>query len=204
MTRPAAQRPVMIGVTGTHSTGKSTFLTRLASILRHDHRTVASVASLGEQARRLGLPTLVDHTTTSTLWIITRGISEEVQAGLHADVVLVDRPVPDALAYYHAAHHFRGHRPSPADLRYLTDIVRGHSPRYDVLLRTTLDPTIPIGINKPRDTNAAFRELVDQHIGHVLAEFDLPHVLLPADGHDQALARVLDLVRTEEPANPPR
>jgi hypothetical protein len=92
---------------GTHSTGKSTFLARLAHVLRREGIEVATVADLAEQAHRTGLPILHAHNYTSTLWIITRGISEELAAWPHADVLLVDRPVPNALGYSFAALAYR-------------------------------------------------------------------------------------------------
>ena len=187
-------RPVTVGVTGTHSTGKSTFLARLAHELRLRHIEVATVADLGEKAKKMGIPILFNHTWASTLWIITRGISDEVEAWLHADVVLIDRPVPDALGYYHAALEHRGQRAQPNELAQLKALVRDHSRRYDLVFRTTLDPSIPVGDNKTRDDNATFRRLADHHIAHVLDELNLPHESLPADGHDHALDRAIDLV----------
>ncbi len=187
-------RPVVVGVTGTHSTGKSTFLARLAHELRIQKLEVCTVADLGEEAKRMGMPILFNHTWASTLWIITRGISNELEAWLHADVVLVDRPVPDALGYYLAALNHRDQRAQPHELNHLKMLVRDHSRRYDLLLRTTLDPSIPIGDNKVRDDNAAFRRLADEHIRLVLDELNLQHEQLPADGHDDALTRAIDLI----------
>jgi nicotinamide riboside kinase len=187
-------RPVMVGVTGTHSTGKSTFLARLAHELRLRQVEVSTVADLGEEAKRMGMPILFNHTWASTLWFITRGISNELEAWLHADVVLVDRPVPDALGYYHAALEHRGQRARPDELGQLKALVRDHSYRYDLILRTTLDPAIPVGHDKVRDDNAGFRALADEHILLVLNDLNLPHKALPADGHDQALEQAIELV----------
>ncbi|MBM7776000.1 hypothetical protein JOD54_006204 [Actinokineospora baliensis] len=185
------ERPVTVAVLGTHSTGKSTFLARLAHELRRQDIQVATVADLGEQAQRIGLPILFNHTYASTLWIITRGISNELEAWLHADVVLVDRAVPDALGYYRAALAYRHERPDPAALSSLESLVEAHSLHYDLMLRTTLDPEIPIGDNKERDSNSDFRVLADHYVNRVLHEMRLPHELLPADGHDHALARTV-------------
>jgi hypothetical protein len=187
-------KPLMIGVLGTHSTGKSTFLARLAHDLRRRHIQVATVADLGEQAQRIGLPILHNHTWASTLWFATRGISYELEAWLHGDVVLVDRPVPDALGYYLAALEYRGERPDPSTLAYLESLVRGHSVHYNLLFRTTLDPSIPLGANKERDEDSEFRSLADHFVGRVLDELDLAHELLPADEHDQALFQAIDFV----------
>lgn len=188
------ERPVTIAVLGTHSTGKSTFLARLAHDLRRQHIEVATVADLGEQAQRMGLPILFNHTWASTLWIITRGISNELEAWLHADVVLVDRAVPDALGYYRAAMEYRNEPADSAEQTYLETLVRGHSSRYDLIFRTTLDTSIPLGDNKTRDTDSRFRELADRHVKQVVTELDLPHEILPADGHDRALANATDFI----------
>jgi nicotinamide riboside kinase len=187
-------RPVTIGVTGTHSTGKSTFLARLAHELRLRAVEVATVADLGEKAKKMGIPILFNHTWASTLWIITRGISDELEAWLHADVVLVDRPVPDALGYYHAALEHRGQSAQPAELAQLNALVRDHSRRYDLVFRTTLNASLPLGDNKQRDSNARFRTLADHHIAQVLNDLDLLYEPLPADGHNNALDRAIDLV----------
>ncbi|MFC6091570.1 AAA family ATPase [Saccharothrix sp. BKS2] len=188
------EKPVVVAVTGTHSTGKSTFLARLAHELRRVQVQVSTVADLGEQAQRIGLPILRNHTWLSTEWIITKGISDELGAWVHADVVLVDRPVSDALGYYRAALAHRGDRAEPRVMARLERIVRDHSVFYDLLLRTTLDPDIPLGCDKPRDADAEFRSLADHHVAEVLHDLDLPHRLLPADGHDQALEDSLGLV----------
>ena len=188
------ERPVVVAVTGTHSTGKSTFLARLAHELRRKKVTVATVADLGEQAQRIGLPILGSHTSASTLWIMTRGISNEIEAWVHSDVILVDRPVPDALAYYRAALEYRNEVPDPAVMLQLESLALGHAGRYDLLFRTTLDPSIPLGDNKNRDTDAVFRRLADRHVADVLAELGLVHEVLPVDGHDQALALAISVV----------
>ncbi|GAA3040642.1 hypothetical protein Aglo01_30970 [Actinokineospora globicatena] len=185
------ERPIMIGVLGTHSTGKSTFLARLAHELRLHDIQVATVADLGEQAQRIGLPILFNHTYASTLWFITRGISNELEAWLHADIVLVDRAAPDALGYYRAALAYRDEQPDPVAVAALESMVRSHSEHYDLLLRTTLDPDLPLGRNKRRDPNLDFRALADQHVHQVLLDLDLPHEQLNSDGHQQALDRTV-------------
>ncbi|MFD7659962.1 AAA family ATPase [Actinosynnema sp. NPDC059797] len=188
------EKPVVVGVLGTHSTGKSTFLARLAHELRRAQVQVCTVADLGEQAQRIGLPILRNHTWLSTEWIIARGISDELSAWAHAEVVLVDRPAADALGYYRAALACRGERADPEVAARLKRLVRDHSVYYDLLYRTTLDPDIPLGDDKPRDADAEFRHLADRHVAQVLCELELPHRLLPADRHDQALEDTLGFV----------
>ncbi|WP_433727819.1 AAA family ATPase [Nocardia sp. CA-129566] len=188
------EQPVTIAVVGTHSTGKSTFLARLAHDLRRSGLQVATVADLGEQAQRMGLPILWNHTWVSTLWIVTRGISNELEAWLHGDVVLIDRAVPDALGYYRAALEYRDESADPDEWAYLEALARFHSDRYDLIFRTQLDPHIPLGTNKFRDDNQQFRILADHHVESVLRELTLPSLPLTADGHDTALALACDFV----------
>jgi hypothetical protein len=188
------EQPVTIAVLGTHSTGKSTFLARLAHDLRRRNIAIGTVGDLGEQAQRMGMPILYNHTWASTLWFLTRGISAELEAWLHADVLLVDRAVPDALGYYRAALEYRGEEPDPTQISGLEAIVSAHSSRYNLMFRTTLDRDIPIGREKRRDGNADFRTLADKHVGAVLADLDLPHELLASDGHDAALDKALNFV----------
>ncbi|MEV2218482.1 AAA family ATPase [Nocardia vinacea] len=188
------EEPITIAVVGTHSTGKSTFLARLAHELRRTGIEVATVADLGEQAQRMGLPILWNHTWVSTLWIMTRGISNELEAWLHADVVLVDRAVPDALGYYRAALEYRGETADPDATAYLQTLARCHTDRYNLIFRTQLDPSIPLGTNKIRDGNQKFRTLADHHVEAVLRELALPWLPLDADGHDTALALALEFV----------
>jgi len=188
------ETPVVLGVVGAHSTGKSTFLARLAHDLRARGLQVSTVADLGEEAQRRGMPLLFNHTWASTLWIITRGISQELEAWLHADVVLVDRAVPDALGYYLAALEYRREHPDWPALNYLEALVRGHSKHYSLIFRTTLDPSMPIGSNKTRDSNQVFRELADRNVDRVLRELNIPHELLRADNHDNALTQAIDFV----------
>jgi hypothetical protein len=184
------ERPVTVAVAGTHSTGKSTFLARLAHALRREGVEVATVADLAEQAHRTGLPILHAHNYTSTLWIMTRGISEELATWPHADVLLVDRPVPDALGYYLAALAYRDEVADPAAIEHLTTLARHHSAHYDLVLRTVLDDNIPIG--EGRDRNHRYRRLADHHVERVLLQLGIRHEPLLADQHEPSLERVAD------------
>jgi hypothetical protein len=181
------ERPLTIAVAGAHSTGKSTFLARLAHGLRQHDLQVVTVANLGERALQIGLPILHSHTYTSTLWIMTQGISNEIATWAHVDALLIDRPVADALGYYLAALDHRGEAPDPDALAHLHCLAVQHSAHYDLLYRTTLDQRLPLGTDKPRDRDLRFRALADIHVGRVLAELGLGHRLLPADRHTAAI-----------------
>jgi hypothetical protein len=188
------ERPVTIAVAGTHSTGKTTFISRLAHELRRDKITVGHVADLGETALSLGIPLLDNHTWASTLWFVTKGISKEIEVWGHADVLLVDRPVPDAIGYYRAALAYRNEPPASSHMDMLESLARHHCDNYDLVFRTTLDSSIPLGDNKVRDSNTRFRNLADLHVASVLDDFELEHELLSVDGHDDALALAISFI----------
>lgn len=181
------ERPVTIAAAGAHSTGKSTFLARLAHELRRCDLEVATVADLGEEALRIGLPILHSHTYASTLWIMTTGISHEIATWAHVDVLLIDRPVPDALGYYHAALAHRDEQPDPEALHHLRSLAAHHAVHYDLIYRTTLDEQVPLGTNKPRDRDLRFRALADTHVHRVLTDLAIPHRVLAAAGHNAAV-----------------
>lgn len=111
-------------------------------------------------------------------------------------MVLVDRPIPDALGYYRAALAYRHEAPDPRRAAALHALVRHHSGHYDLIFRALLDPTIPLGTNKARDPNSQFRTLADRCVADVIHDLDLPHDLLPADGHDQAVAQATQFITT--------
>ncbi|MGW4720934.1 AAA family ATPase [Nocardia sp. NPDC004260] len=197
-------RPVTVAVTGTHSTGKTTFLRRVTGQLHRERVEVAVVADLGAEATEHGLPILQQHTWASTLWIVSRGMSLEAQAWSRADVVLVDRPVSDALGYYEAAVEYRGDQPDHVNIDQLEQLVTRHAGHYDLILRTVLDPRIPLDLSKPRGTDPEFRSLADRHVAKVLERLGIGHDLLPSDGHDRVLAEVMAFVKGGLDAGPMR
>jgi hypothetical protein len=85
------RRPIKIGITGTHSTGKSSFLTALAPILQEHRLSSATIGGHAERAKKLGFPILADHTFESTLWIMAECLRQEAEASLKADVTKADR-----------------------------------------------------------------------------------------------------------------
>lgn len=115
------------------------------------------------------------------------GISQEIATWAHVDVLLIDRPVPDALGYYHAALAHRGEPPDPEALAHLRSLAVHHSIHYDLIYRTTLDDQLPLGVNKPRDRDRRFRALADTHVQRVLSDLAIPHRSLAADGHNAAI-----------------
>lgn len=170
-----------VGIAGTHSTGKTTFVELLEDRLIKIGYRVIRVNDLAKDARDIGFPILREHTFSSTLWIMTRCITLELEASLTADIVLVDRPVPDALGYLFAALETRNEILSNMERCYLIDLVKHHSKTYNVIFKTVLDPSMPIGTNKPRDHDPEFRFLASSGIDKVFSELEIPFLPLGVD-----------------------
>ena len=162
------RRPIKIGVAGTHSTGKSSFLEGLAPVMAGFGLTSRTIGGLAERARSRGFPILADHTCDSTLWIMAEGLRLEAEASLRTEVILVDRPVPDALGYLLAALEISGRREDPKRIEELRSIAAAHVGDYDILIVTSLDRGIPLG--KGRNSNERLRDAAAKHIEAFMAE----------------------------------
>jgi hypothetical protein len=166
-------RPCKIAVAGTHSTGKTTFLRRLENELARRGFSPRYVHDSAVNARDLGFPILRDHTFESTAWIM-------------ADVILVDRPVPDALGYLVAALEVTGRSLAPGRLERLEAICTAWIGEYDLTFVTHLDQDISIGSG--RDDDHEFRIAAGTAVSHLLRHI-APHAKgLGAHDADDALA----------------
>lgn len=92
---------VFIGISGTHGTGKTTLLYKLAHDLkiRHPHK---SVRVISEVARSCPLQTFQGQSKAgeeSQIWIFAAQIKAELEARQAHDIVLSDRTVYDVIAY---------------------------------------------------------------------------------------------------------
>ena len=162
---------IKFGVAGTHSTGKSTLVAALDEALTMRGFCVGRVADLATAARDHGFPILRDHTFESTLWIMSRGISNQLVVGLAADIVLVDRPALDAVGYLWAALQHRKETLSQAQEHYLLTLAANDAATYSVLCRTELNPKVPLGPD--RDKDPAFRVAAGQQIAEVFSRISV-------------------------------
>jgi len=177
--------PIKIGIAGTHSTGKSTLLTLLDQQLKGRGLTIARINDLATRAKALGFPILTEHTYESTLWIMAEGLRQEAEASLSNDVILVDRPVFDALGYFEAALEVSGRRADGRRLDELRTIAQVHAAEYDLIIITTLDPSVPLG--PARDQNKEFRAAAARHIA-ALASAIAPSALKMTSTNAPAIA----------------
>ena len=151
-----------IGVAGTHSTGKSTFLNKLTDLLQADGLRVGRVEDLALAAKNAGFPILTEHTYESTLWIIAEVIKREQEQSLNSEVILVDRPSFDALGYLYAALSISSRSIPKEKLNVLEAITSAHAADYDIVILTELDTSLPIGEGRP--DNDKFRAAAEKYI----------------------------------------
>ncbi|MFD3910000.1 hypothetical protein [Streptomyces sp. NPDC058603] len=197
--------PVRIGVMGAHSTGKTVLLKRIEMELRGHGIPVARTGQLGKRAALVGLPKMQQHTTASTEWVITQGIADEIAAAARPGpepirVVLADRASWDALAYFQAAQEWRRSPVDRLERERLRLLASTRGPKYDLLLATVLDQSLPV--EQTHDYDARYRYLVDRYTHTLLAEDEIPHQRVTSDPDSQARAveRALQLCLTKEPA----
>jgi len=170
-----------LAIAGSHSTGKTSLLQSVESVLRGEGYRVTRVSDLAVEARDLGFPILREHTFASTLWIVTRGITLELEAELNADVVLVDRPVADAMGYLSAALKYRSSKLTEPEEGYLRMLVKHHSATYRRIFKTTIDAKKPIDANKVRDMDPHYRSEVDEALENVFTGYEIPFEALNID-----------------------
>ncbi|MFF1868707.1 hypothetical protein [Kitasatospora herbaricolor] len=189
--------PVMIGLTGTHHTGKTIIARRIEMELRAIGFTVTRTGGLARRAAELGFPKMLHHTAESTEWIIAAGAATALEAGRSADVVLVDRTPHDALAYYAAALKQRGEHVEGDDAERLSSVVDALTRRYTLLLATVLDPEIPLGEHPRKDPaylDPGYRTAVDQILFRSLDDAGTAHTAVTSSSHDAAVQTAMAAV----------
>ncbi|MGO3891167.1 MAG: AAA family ATPase [Paenalcaligenes sp.] len=184
-----------IAVTGTHSTGKSTFVKDLTTIAKKRGLRVGTVQNNASECAKSGFPILKDHTFSSTLWIMATVIRAEQHEGLNADLVIVDRPVSDAIGYLEAALTITGRNMSATDRSYLYALAKLHSSRYDLLFKTVLDESVPLGPGRDPDLN--YRKAVDSRIDAALFQLGLQPLNPLNDGDRSQALELIDLIANE-------
>lgn len=183
-----------IAITGTHSSGKTTFLQSLEQELNGMGLRIHRIGDFARRAQGLGFPILTRHTYESTLWIMAECLRCEAEASLHNDIILIDRPVIDALGYLHAALQVSARTIDSRRSGELMTIVKAHTPDYDVLIRTALDTDIAVG--EGRDSDEAFRVEAASSIERLVNQIEPKALVLTSGNRDKIVERVLESVRS--------
>ena len=186
---------IKLGVAGTHSTGKSTFLEGLEKALTPLGLRVTTVKSLATAARDAGFPILQEQTFETALWIMSEGIRLETEASLSSDVVLVDRAIFDAIGYLKAALAISNREFDTTRLEMLEDIANSYARDYDFLVLTELDKTIPLGDR--RDPNVNFRILAGEKILDFAEANKLNYMLMTYHNRQSVTHEAIEFVRNK-------
>ena len=156
-----------ISISGTHSTGKSSFVQSIASSLRG---AGVSFGIVGDLAAKCPLAILRKQGIAGTIWITATAIAKEVAASDSCEVVIVDRSVVDPWAYLHSAST----SPSKTtEYDALERIVESWVGTYDLMYKTVVEPNISIENNGLRDLDPAYRAAVDASFSTAFQRFDL-------------------------------
>jgi len=184
--------PAKIGVAGTHSTGKSTLISAIQTRLAARGLKIGRIDDLAQRARDLGFPILTKHTYESTLWIMAECMRQEAEASLNSDVILVDRPVFDALGYLEAALEVTHRQIEQSRIEELRAIAAAHAQDYDLLVVTVLDSALPLG--EGRDSNLEFRQAAGRHIDKIARQIAPTALRLTAANSEQIAGEVIEFV----------
>ncbi|NCP23882.1 MAG: AAA family ATPase [Erythrobacter sp.] len=189
MSHPRFIKAFRIAVAGTHSTGKTTFMNALREEFEKRGLTVEYVHDSAAEARDTGFPILSGHTFESTAWLMARAMQLEMEATLKSQIILVDRPVHDALGYLLAALAHTDRDITEEKMARLDGVCDAWKGEYDLVFMTVMDPAVPVG--EGRDDNAVFRALAGQKVAEVVNRF-LPNRLLLKNGErHEAVLRCL-------------
>jgi hypothetical protein len=189
--------PMKIAITGTHSSGKTTFLQDLEQELNSAGLRIHRIGDFARRAQDLGFPILTKHTYESTLWIMAECLRCEAEASLHNDIILVDRPAIDALGYLHAALQVSERTIDSRRSSELLTIVKAHTPDYDVLFRTALDANIKVG--ERRDSDREFRAAAASAIERLVSQIE-PNALILTSANRGDLVQRAGIVRSRRSA----
>jgi predicted ATPase len=187
-----SRAPFKVGIIGTHSTGKTTFLNNLEASLKSSGLTVERIERVAVRAQELGFPILTEHTFESTLWVMAEILKQEAEKSLCCDVILVDRAILDALAYLRAALQISRRTLDAGRVEELTEIARAHAKNYDVLIATLMDDTKAVADGRNKD--AHFRKLVAQWTENIVSEFSPNALRLSSTNSSDILAKTTETI----------
>jgi hypothetical protein len=118
----------------------------------------------------------------------------EAEASLQSDLILVDRPVIDALGYLQAALQLSGRTLDSRRSEELMTIATAHTPDYDVLIRTALDSNIEVG--KGRDLDGELRVAAATAIERLVNQIEPNALILTSANGKELVQRVVEIVRS--------
>lgn len=164
---------IRIGITGTHSTGKTTLAHALVERIRKETGKT-DIVLVKEQVRKVcedyGFEKLEDMLSRGPRWLsilqweaLRRQINTETEVIQKDKGFVSDRTTLDNLAYYMVGNY--GEDTTNVAAHY-TDIAIKHSKTYDVIF--FVPPTIPITDDGFRQIDPVFRNTIDRQIQELI------------------------------------
>lgn len=178
-----------IAIIGTHSTGKTTIINRLADYFTSHEQ---SVHILPEFARLCPFPINEGTTLEAQNWIQEEQIKQEAAIDHRKSILLCDRATLDNFAYMHKAAN-------GADIHAYEKRAAAHMHSYDYIFKTKkLD--VAARADGVRTTDQTFRDQIDVLIHHFLEKHHINFHLLPPvldyDTHVRFMSGLLPTMRT--------
>lgn len=182
---------IKIGISGAHSTGKSTFIKKIIAELSKKNSLKVSVVS--DLASVCPLPILRKHTIESSLWIATTGLAQEIEAEYKNDIVIADRPILDSWAYFNAACKGKYDESNPQMILFKS-LISNWLPTYDLIFQTEVNEAIQIEDNKGRDLDEDYRKSVAQEFVEANRIFKVEFRPLTVENRDTEYEFLLDQI----------
>lgn len=167
---------MLIGVTGAHGVGKTTFCGHLFTALSQAGRTnVQVLGGLGDRVKAMGLPVGSNATSDSVAAIFAAHLQREREAPY--GVVIMDRCLVDALAYVRVLGVT-----SSAQSKMYEELVRSQVGSLNLLIHLELSETFE-NTGAPHESYE-HRVSVAEAIPSIIHELQLPALSLDAGRHD--------------------
>lgn len=181
-----------LAIIGTHSTGKTTLVNKLAEKLRTNGYKVTVVP---EMARLCPYPINGGTSHEAQQWILEKQIAEENLLNDEDGIIVCDRACIDSLAYYHR-HGLLSN--SLEKVLPWEEVAARHVPTYDFLFKTQKLP-IPAVADGQRDVDEDFRQEIDEILLGLLKKYDVPFTLLPATAdYDTHIDFIIDRIKERQ------
>lgn len=165
-------------VSGTHSTGKTSFASALASAIT-SRAGRPRVEVIEEAARRCPFSLNRAQNYLSTSWLLAAQVKAEVSAQTRPGMQLVicDRGRPDILAYHQASENLVS--------RWMESLVADWLNSYDLVVVARPDLSVPMSRDPLRLDDDTFRAEVQRAIERQLDEHAVAYAPLPYRSGDR-------------------
>lgn len=173
-----------IALIGTHSTGKTTLLNKLKTVLEFLGHHVEVVPEL---SRLCPFPINEETTMEAQEWIQNQQITQENQLHQPEKILLCDRATLDNFAYFERAGRLHNRDISSWEQR-----AADHMSSYHFIFKTH-KLELPAAADGQRSTDKEFRDEIDSSIHRLLEKHAVKyHLLDPSFDYDLHVRNILE------------